>query len=214
MSERSIGNVKTQFHTLKQPFTLKNGEILDEVTVAYETYGKLNAEKTNAILICHALTGDAHAAGHYPGDETPGWWNIVIGPGKAFDTDRYFVICSNVLGGCQGTTGPSSINPATGKPYGLSFPRISIEDIVNLQYELLQQLGIFQLYAVAGGSMGGMQALQWAVSFPNKLKKVIVLASTAISSPQQIAFNEVARQAIMRDPNWKGGDYYEGELPC
>ncbi|MBP2030263.1 homoserine O-acetyltransferase [Methanohalophilus levihalophilus] len=214
MSERSIGYVKSKSHILKEPFVLKGGDKLDEVTIAYETYGKLNDEKTNAILICHALTGDAHAAGHYSGGDDPGWWDIVIGPGKAFDTDRYFVICSNVLGGCQGTTGPSSINPSTGEPYGLSFPQITIEDMVNLQHALLQHLGISRLYAVAGGSMGGMQVLQWSVSYPEMAKKVIVLASTAVSSPQQIAFNEVARQAIMRDPSWKGGDYYKGGLPC
>ncbi|MDK2892336.1 homoserine O-acetyltransferase [Methanohalophilus sp.] len=214
MNERSVGIVKTQFYTLKVPFFLNSGNFLEEVTVAYETYGKLNSEKNNAILICHALTGDAHAAGYHEGDEKPGWWDSTIGPGKAFDTDRYFVICSNVLGGCQGTTGPSSINPSTGMSYGLSFPQITIEDMVNLQYEFLKHLGISRLYAVAGGSMGGMQALQWAVSFPEMMQKVIVLASTAISSPQQIAFNEVARQAIMRDPKWNKGDYYDGEFPC
>lgn len=214
MNERSIGIVETQSYTLAEPFYLKTGDYLDEVTVAYETYGKLNAEKTNAILICHALTGDAHAAGYHQGDEKPGWWDGAIGPGKAFDTDRYFVICSNVLGGCQGTTGPSSINPSTGKPYGLSFPRITIEDMVNLQHKLVKHLGISRLYAVAGGSMGGMQVLRWAVSYPYLMQKAIVLASTAISSPQQIAFNEVGRQAIMRDPKWNNGDYYSGELPC
>ncbi|PQV41820.1 homoserine O-acetyltransferase MetX [Methanohalophilus euhalobius] len=213
MTERSVGYVETKHHHLKELFRLVNGDELAGVSIAYETYGKLNSDKSNVILICHALTGDAHAAGWHEGDKKPGWWDIVIGPGKAFDTNKYFVICSNVLGGCKGTTGPASTNPQSGLPYGLSFPRITIEDMVNLQHTLLKNLGISSLYAIAGGSMGGMQVLQWTVSYPDFMKKAIVLASTAISSPQQIAFNEVARQAIIRDPYWNDGDYYGGKLP-
>ena len=165
----------------------------------YETYGELNKEKSNAILICHALTGDAHAAGWHEGDKKPGWWDIVIGPGKALDSEKYFIICSNVLGGCKGTTGPSSINPKTGNPYGLNFPVVTIGDMVNVQKKLIDSLGINQLFAVIGGSMGGMQVLQWMVYYPKMMKKAMPIATTGSSSPQQIAFNDVGRQAIIAD---------------
>ena len=197
-----------------RPSRRKGERPLSPVTLAYETYGSLNADKSNAVLVLHALTGDAHAAGLHEGDKDPGWWDNMIGPGKAFDTDRYFIICSNVLGGCRGSTGPSSINPATGKPYGLDFPLITVGDMVNAQRHLVDYLGIDRLLSVAGGSMGGMQALQWVVSYPERVRSVIPIATTATHSPQQIAFNEVGRQAIMADPNWNEGDYYGRELPA
>ncbi|OPY72344.1 MAG: Homoserine O-acetyltransferase [Syntrophorhabdus sp. PtaU1.Bin050] len=213
----NIGIVETRYYTFAYPpseLELESGEKFGPVTLAYETYGKPNSEKSNAILILHALTGDAHAAGLHPGDKDPGWWDSMIGPGKAFDTHQYFVICSNVLGGCKGSTGPSSINPLSGKPYGLQFPVITIKDMVNAQRHLIDDLGIDKLLAVAGGSMGGMQALQWVASYPDKVRSVIPVATTANHSPQQIAFNEVGRQAIMADPNWNKGDYYGKELPA
>jgi homoserine O-acetyltransferase len=183
------------------------------VTIAYETYGELNSARSNAILIAHAFSGDAHAAFYHEGDSRPGWWDSMIGPGKAFDTNRYFVICSNVIGGCGGSTGPSSINKATGAPYALDFPQITIKDMVNAQKRLIEHLGIEKLYSIAGGSMGGMQVLQWLVSYPHAVKSAIPIATTARHSPQQIAFNEVGRQAIMADPNWNGGNYYGREIP-
>jgi homoserine O-acetyltransferase len=194
--------------------TLESGAHIDPVEVAYETYGTLNADRGNAVLVVHAFTGDAHAAGMSRETGKPGWWDNSIGPGKAFDTDEYFVICSNILGGCQGTTGPASINPATGKAWGMSFPAVTVRDMVRLQKMLVDSLDIRQLLAVAGGSMGGMQALEWAVSFAENVRSVIVIASTARHSPQQIAFNEVGRQSIMADPDWNGGDYYEGAAPA
>jgi homoserine O-acetyltransferase len=193
---------------------LENGDKLGPITVACETYGKLNPQRTNAILLLHALSGDAHAAGFHKGDEKPGWWDEMIGPGKGFDTDKYFVICSNVLGGCKGTTGPSSINPKTGKHYGFDFPVISISDMVKVQKHLIDHLKIDQLLSVAGGSMGGMQALEWIAAYPDKVKSAMVIASATRHSPQQIAFNEVGRQAIMADPHWRGGHYYGGHLPA
>jgi homoserine O-acetyltransferase/O-succinyltransferase len=204
--------VGTQFFTFAEPpeeMVLESGEKLGPVTLAYETYGQLNASKSNAILICHALSGDAHAAGYHAGKKKPGWWDNTIGPGKAFDTDRYFVICSNVIGGCKGSTGPASVNPATGKPYGLSFPIITIRDMVEAQRHLIDSLGIDRLLCVAGGSMGGMQTLQWAASYPERVRSAIPIATTARHSPLQIAFNEVIRQSIMADPAWHDGDYYE-----
>ncbi len=209
MINGSIGLVTTQYYHHPSPLILESGETLPILTVAYETYGQLNRNNSNAILICHALTGDAHAAGFHAGDAKPGWWDSVIGPGKAFDTDKYFVICSNVIGGCQGSTGPSVENPATGRPFGTLFPVITIKDMVNAQKLLIDYLGISQLYAVAGGSMGGMQVLQWTVSWPDLASKAIVIASTAYSTPQQIAFNEVGRIAITSDPLWENGDYYQ-----
>ncbi|MFW5850030.1 MAG: homoserine O-acetyltransferase MetX [Spirochaetota bacterium] len=199
----------------EEPLLLESGRRFGPVTVRYETYGTLEEERSNAILLLHAFSGDAHAAGrHAPEDRHPGWWDAMVGPGRAFDTDRYFVICSNVLGGCQGTTGPGSIDPATGRPYGLAFPVITIEDMVNVQYRLVRHLGIERLLAVAGGSMGGMQALQWAVSYPESVAGAIVLASTARLSAQGIAFNAVGRNAITSDERWNGGDYYDGEPPA
>jgi homoserine O-acetyltransferase len=193
---------------------LESGDRLEPVDVAYEIYGSLNAARTNAILILHAFTGDAHAAGVSHEGGKLGWWDNSIGAGKAFDTDRFFVICANILGGCQGTTGPSSINPATGEPWGMSFPPITIRDMVQLQKMLVDHLGISKLLAVAGGSMGGMQALQWAVSYPEMVQSAIIIASTSRHSAQQIAFNEVGRVAIMGDPDWNGGDYYLGDPPA
>ncbi|MEN6442801.1 MAG: homoserine O-acetyltransferase [Methanoregula sp.] len=209
----SVGIVKTESLDLPSPLVLESEAVLHNVTIAYETYGKLNRDRNNAILICHALTGDAHVAGVHEGDEKPGWWDAVIGPGKAFDTDRYFVICSNVLGGCKGSTGPSSINPKTGRSYGATFPVITIRDMVSAQKLLIEHFGISSLYAVAGGSMGGMQVLQWAVSYPGMVNKAIAIATTAYSTPQQIAFNEVGRKAITSDPDWNNGDYYGKSLP-
>jgi homoserine O-acetyltransferase len=192
---------------------LDSGQRLTQVDVAYETYGELNAARSNAILVLHAFSGDAHAAGiNHEGK--PGWWDNMIGPGKGFDTNRYFVICANVLGGCRGTTGPSSINPATGCPYAMSFPVITIGDMVRLQKMLIDSLGIPRLLAVSGGSMGGMQALQWVVAYPDQVVAAIPIASTARHSAQQIAFNEVGRQAIMADPDWNGGDYYGKQPPA
>ncbi|HSB17082.1 MAG TPA: homoserine O-acetyltransferase [Bryobacteraceae bacterium] len=194
--------------------SLDCGAALAPVDVAYETYGQLNAAKSNAILIVHALTGDAHAAGVGHDAGKPGWWDSMVGPGKAFDTDKYFVICSNVLGGCQGTTGPASINPVTGCPYAMSFPVITIGDMVRVQKMLVDHLGIERLLSVSGGSMGGMQALQWTVAYPDSVVSAIPIASTARHSAQQIAFNEVGRQAIMSDPDWNQGDYYGKKPPA
>src|SRR5579871_344315 len=191
-----------------ESISLDGGATLAPVDVAYETYGELNSAKTNAILVLHAFSGDAHAAGE------GGWWDAMIGPGKGFDTDKYFVICSNVLGGCRGTSGPGSINPATGCPYGMAFPSITIPDMVRLQKMLIDHLGIGRLLAVAGGSMGAMQALQWAVAYPDAVASAIPIAGTARHSPQQIAFNEVGRQAIMADPDWRDGNYYGQHPPA
>ncbi len=188
--------------------TLDSGAVIAPVEIAYETYGSLNAAKSNAILVTHAFSGDAHAAGE------GGWWANMIGPDKAFDTDKYFVISSNVLSGCRGTTGPGSIDPATGCPWGMRFPAVSIADMVRLQKMLIDHLGIEKLLAVAGGSMGGMQALEWAVAYPNSVRAAIPIATTARHSAQQIAFNEVGRQAIMADPDWNGGDYYDKRPPA
>lgn len=214
MEKDSVGFVETEFLKIDEPFELESGKSLDSITIAYETYGKLNKDKTNAILICHALTGDAHAAGWHEGSKKPGWWEIIIGPGKVLDSEKYFIICSNVLGGCKGTTGPSSINPKTKEEYGIDFPVITIKDMVDVQKLLIDSFDISQLYAVIGGSMGGMQVLQWVVSYPEMMKKAIPIATTARSSPQQIAFNEVGRQAIFSDPDWNGGNYYNsGKIP-
>ena len=213
MKQKSVGRVLTKQFAIEDDLKLSSGKTLSNVELAYETYGELNSAKSNAILVCHALTGDAHAAGVFTGNqnEKPGWWDMVIGPGKALDTDKYFVICSNVLGGCKGSTGPASINPKTGKEYALDFPIITIEDMVHAQKKLIEFLGIEKLYAVIGGSMGGMQALQWTVSYPKMMKKASIIATTARSSPQQIAFNEVGRQSIILDNNWNKGNYYDQE---
>jgi homoserine O-acetyltransferase/O-succinyltransferase len=194
--------------------SLDSGITLAPVDVAYETYGALNAARNNAILILHAFSGDAHAAGADPDSTNAGWWDNMIGPGKGFDTDKYFVICSNVLGGCRGTSGPASIDPATGCPYAMSFPPVTIPDMVRLQKMLIDHLGIARLLSVTGGSMGAMQALQWAVAYPDAVASAIPIAGTARHSPQQIAFNEVGRQAIMADPDWNEGNYYGHRPPA
>ncbi len=194
--------------------SLDCGAVLAPVEVAYETYGELNSARTNAILIEHAFSGDAHAAGISHDGGKPGWWDNMIGPGKAFDTKKYFVICANVLGGCKGTTGPQSINPATGAPYAMQFPVITMSDVVRLQKMLVEHLGITRLLSVAGGSMGGMQALEWAVAFPDAIASAIPIATTARHSAQQIAFNEVGRQAIMADLDWNQGNYYGTKPPA
>lgn len=213
MKKESVGVVETKYYNLSEELELESGKRLKDVTIAYETYGTLNKQKSNAILVCHPLSGDAHAAGWHEGDRKPGWWDNIIGPGKCLDTDRYFIICSNVIGGCHGSTGPSSINPETGKPYALKFPIITIKDMVKAQKKLIDHLGIKQLFSVVGGSMGGMQVLQWCVSYPDMVRSAIAIATTAYSSPQQIAFNEVGRRAIISDPNWNDGNYYNGEFP-
>jgi homoserine O-acetyltransferase len=209
----SVGIVQKQYAHFDAALHLRSGATLTPFTLAYETYGKLNADHSNAILICHALSGDSHVAGYYSADpeEQPGWWDEAVGPGKMFDTNRFFVICSNVIGGCQGSTGPSSL-AADGKPYALRFPVITVADMVLAQRHLIDLLEIERLFAVAGGSMGGMQALQWAVDYPDRMGSVLFLAATPRSSAQNIAFNEIGRQAIYADPNWQRGDYY-GRMP-
>jgi homoserine O-acetyltransferase len=193
--------------TFETPLPLDCGRDLTPFTVAYMTYGALNADKSNAILICHALTGDQFVASDHPKTGKPGWWITMVGPGKPIDTDRFFVICPNVLGGCMGSTGPAEIDPATGQPFGLSFPLVTIRDMVRAQKALVDHLGIEKLLAVVGGSMGGMQALQWAASYPESLRAVVPIACAARHSAQNIAFHEVGRQAIMADPDWRGGEY-------
>ncbi len=187
---------------------MESGGKLGPVTLAYETYGKLNADKSNAILVLHAFSGDAHVSGE------GGWWNDIVGGGKGIDTDRYYVICSNVVGGCQGSTGPSSANPETGKPYGTDFPLVTVGDMVNAQRHLIDHLGIDKLLSVVGGSMGGMQTLQWMTAYPNRIRSAIPIATTMKHTPQQIAFNEVGRQAIMADPDWHSGNYYNKAGPA
>ena len=211
--EGSVGVVETKYFEFSD-FVSESGEKIDDVILAYETYGELNEKKSNAILILHALSGDAHAAGIHEGQNDPGWWDSMIGPGKAFDTNKYFLICSNVLGGCKGSTGPSSINPKTGVPYALDFPLITINDMVHAQRRLIDYLGINRLLAVAGGSMGGMQALAWLIRYPDRIRSAIPIATAARHSPQQIAFNEVGRRAIISDPEWKSGNYYDALPPA
>ena len=194
--------------------SLDSGATLAPVDVAYETYGTLNDNKSNAVLILHAFSGDAHAAGQDKDTGAPGWWDNMIGPGLGFDTHKYFVISSNILSGCRGTSGPGSINPETGCPYAMSFPPVTIADMVRLQKMLIDHLGIQRLLAVSGGSMGAMQALQWAVAYPESVAAAIPIAGTARHSPQQIAFNEVGRQAIMADPDWNEGNYYGKRPPA
>ena len=192
-----------------RPLAMDAGVSLSPVTIAYQTYGQLNADKSNAILVCHALTGDQHVANIHPLTGKSGWWETMIGPGKPVDTERYFVICSNVLGGCLGTTGPASTNPATSKPYGLDMPMVTIRDMVRAQAMLIDHFGIDQLFCVIGGSMGGMQVLQWAASYPERVFAAIPIATAARHSSQNIAFHEVGRQAVMADPEWAGGRYFE-----
>jgi homoserine O-acetyltransferase len=191
------------------PLLMDCGTILDAWQIAYQTYGELNAEKSNAILVCHALTGDQHVASRNPITGKGGWWTAMIGPGKPIDTDRFFVICANVIGGCTGTTGPASTNPATGKPWGLAFPMVTIRDMVRAQAHLIDALGIESLFCIAGGSMGGMQVLEWAASYPERVFSALPLATGAKHSAQNIAFHEVGRQAVMADPDWRGGRYLE-----
>ena len=213
----SVGIVEKKivtFDKIEQTLYLESGSKLFPFSLAYETYGALNDRKDNTILICHALSGDSHAAGYYTEDDKkPGWWDTMIGPGKGFNTDKYFVICINVIGGCMGSEGPSSINQETGKPYGLSFPVFTIKDIVKSQKMLLNYLGIEKIFCVTGGSMGGMQSLEWIVSFPEMVKSSILLATTARLSAENIAFHAAGRQAIKSDSNWNNGDYYGKEPP-
>jgi homoserine O-acetyltransferase len=229
----SVGSVETRFLDLPEPLPLDCGRELSSVRVAFETYGTLAPARDNVILVCHALSGDAHAAGYSaaaPAESTRdgfaaerrdgsagkalGWWDGMIGPGKAFDTDHFFVVSTNLLGGCRGTTGPSSINPETTRPYGSDFPVITVADMVRCERAFLDELGIERLAAVAGGSLGGMQALQWAVQFPGQVDTIVVIASTHALHTQGIAWNAIAREAIMRDPAWLGGDYYQtGRAP-
>ncbi|MFH1157182.1 MAG: homoserine O-acetyltransferase [Pseudomonadota bacterium] len=213
----TVGLVSREYITFSQPgdtLVLDSGASLTPYTLAYETCGTLNADKSNAILIVHALSGDSHVAGYYRADDPkPGWWDMMVGPGKGIDTDRYFVICSNILGSCMGSTGPWAINPETGHEYGCRFPMVTIGDMVKAQKALLDHLGIDRLLAVAGGSVGGMQVLEWCVRYPDRVRAAIPLATTPRHSALAIAFNEVARQAIMADPNWNQGDYYSGKKP-
>ena len=229
----SVGTVSPQFVDLPEPLTLECGKTLFPIRIAYEAYGKLSAAKDNVILICHALSGDAHAAGWttetgihsaldgFKADDGNvakkglGWWDKLIGPGKAFDTDRYFVVCSNILGSCRGTTGPASTNPRTGRPYGLEFPVVTVADMVRAQRQFLQLLGIDQLLSIAGGSLGGMQGLEWTLSYPDNVRSCIMTASTAAIQTQGLAWNAIARNAIMADPAWQGGAYYgTGQVPA
>ncbi len=201
--------------TVAEPLTLDCGVALGPYTIAYQTYGTLNPARSNAILICHALTGDQYVAETHPVTGKPGWWETLVGPGKVLDTRRYFLICANVLGGCMGSTGPVEVNPATGRPWGLSFPVITIADIVRAQKRLIDHLGIETLFCVIGGSMGGMQVLQWAASFPERVFAAVPIATAARHSAQNIAFHEVGRQAIMADPDWRHGNYLEtGRRPA
>jgi homoserine O-acetyltransferase len=223
----SVGVVQTRFAELPEPFELESGAVLPEVRIAYEGYGELSPTRDNLVLVCHALSGDAHAAGWSVDADVPtaldgfkaddrgvqargglGWWDGMIGPGKPFDTDRYFVLCSNLLGGCRGTTGPNSTNPATGRPYGSAFPTVTVGDMVRAERALLDVLEIPTVLATAGASLGGMQALDWAVRFPDDVRATIAIACTAKLDAQGMAWNAIARNAIMSDPDWQGGDYY------
>ncbi len=215
-SKNSLGQ---QFFTFAEPpdeMFLESGARLGPVTIAYETYGQLSTSRDNVVLIAHAFSGDSHVAGCLTDDQgeaKPGWWDSMVGPGKGIDTNRYFVICSNILGSCMGSTGPAAINPATGKPYGLDFPVVTIGDMVDAQKTLLDHLEIDSLLAVIGGSVGGMQALEWCVRYPDMVRAAVPLATTMRHSALAIAFNEVARQSIMADPNWCQGDYYGKKTP-
>lgn len=211
----SVGIVSPQVAHFTEPFTLKSGAVLPQFDLVYETYGKLNNAKTNAVLVCHALSGNHHVAGRYNEDDKyQGWWDNLIGPGKPLDTDRFFVIGVNNLGGCHGSSGSASINPAAGKPWGSQFPVVTVEDWVTSQAMLCDHLGIKQLAAVIGGSLGGMQALQWTIAYPERVRHALVIASAPNLTAQNMAFNEVARQAIITDPEFHNGDYYEhGVVP-
>jgi homoserine O-acetyltransferase len=213
----TVGLVEKKAYTFAEPpneIPLESGARLGPVTIAYETCGQLNDDKSNAVLICHALSGDSHVAGYYKEDDPkPGWWDIMVGPGKGIDTDKYFIICSNILGSCIGSTGPCTYNPKTVEPYGLDFPVVTVGDMVKCQKALLDHLGIKKILAVIGGSIGGMQVLEWCVGYPEMVVSAVPLATTTRHSALAIAFNEVARQAIMADPNWNNGDYYSGSKP-
>ena len=213
--KKKLNNIYNFIHkpslSLKKKFVLESGDFIINPTIAYKTYGKLNKNKSNAILICHALTGDQYAAGDHPVTKKKGWWNDLIGKGKVFDTNKYFIISSNVLGGCMGTTGPNSLNPETKKIYGLSFPEISVKDMVSLQIELINNFGIERLFCVAGGSMGGMQVLEWGINYSNRVKLLIPIATSFRHTAQNIAFHEAGRQAIKADPNWNLGNYIEAK---
>jgi len=216
MSENSsVGIVAPQIVHFNEPLTLKSGQVLPQFNLMYETYGKLNADKSNAVLICHALSGHHHVAGkHHDDDKNPGWWDNLIGPGKPLDTNKFFVIGLNNLGGCHGSSGPLSTNPDTDRPWAATFPIVTVEDWVNSQARLADFLGIKQLAAVLGGSLGGMQALQWAIAYPERIRHALVIASAPNLTAQNIAFNEVARQAIITDPEFYEGDYFNhGVLP-
>ena len=209
-----IGLVSPKEFHCSEKFVFESGQSIPEFSLRYEAYGELNAKKDNAILVAHALTGDHHCAGvHSLHDRKLGWWNSMIGPGKPIDTNRFFVLCANCIGGCQGSTGPMSIDPITGEPYNLTFPFVTIRDMVRSQKILLDSLEISQLYAVIGGSMGGMQVMQWAIEYPDFVKRIIPMATTWRQNAQAIAFDEVGRQAIMQDPKWLQGNYTEGEGP-
>ena len=205
---------RRQFLTVAadRPFALDHGGRLSDVAIAYETWGELDAAASNALLVCHAWTGDSHLAGPAErGHPTPGWWEGVVGPGLAIDTDRYFVVCANVLGGCQGSTGPASIEPGTGRPYGSRFPVITIRDMIRMQARLGDHLGVEQWLSVLGGSMGGMQVLEWGITYPERVRSLVVIASCAHATAQQIAWGAIGRRAIRLDPRWRGGDYYDAE---
>ncbi|HEX9783783.1 MAG TPA: homoserine O-acetyltransferase [Opitutaceae bacterium] len=209
-----VGLVSSQDFVSTDPFTFDCGRTISGFTLRYETYGRLNDRRDNAIFICHALSGDHHAAGiHHLSDRKTGWWNNIIGPGKAVDTTRYFVVCSNCLGGCQGSTGPMSIDPATGRNYGMRFPAVTIRDMVRADKRLLDHLGVTSLHAVIGGSMGGMRVLQYGIEYPDFVKRLLPMASTARENAQAIAFNAIGREAIMQDPGWNRGDYPSGGGP-
>jgi len=211
----SVGIVKTQYITFNEELQLESGRLLGPITLAYETYGQLNSTRSNAILVAHAWTGDAHAAGRNSAeDRKPGWWDDMIGPGKVIDTDRYFVICSNVIGSCKGSTGPTSINPKTGRPYNLTFPVLMVRDMVRAQRLLLSHLSIDSLITVIGGSMGAMQALEWAILYPEMVRSIIPIAGTGRTSPMAISLNAVAKQAIFNDPMWKKGNYRPEHPPA
>ncbi len=214
---RSVGVVEKKTFTFAAPphdMVLESGTHLGPISIAYETYGTLAPDRSNAILVLHALSGDAHAAGYYRSeDQKPGWWDIMIGPGKGIDTEKYFVVCSNILGSCMGSTGPRSLEPATGRPYGKNFPLVTIGDMVRAQKALIDHLGVDRILAVIGGSIGGMQVLEWTVRYPEMVYAAVPLATTTRHSALAIAFNEVARQAIMADPNWNNGSYYGGPQP-
>ncbi len=214
-SSRSVGAVVPQTAHFDEPLPFRSGAVLDQYDLVYETYGALNAARSNAVLVCHALSGNHHVAGYYDSDErVVGWWDNMIGPGKPVDTDRFFVIGVNNLGGCHGSTGPSTVNPKTGQPYGASFPVVTVEDWVETQARLATRLGIERFAAVMGGSLGGMQALRWAISKPDRVAHSIVIAAAPKLTAQNIAFNDVARQAILTDPDFHGGDFYaHGVIP-